>query len=445
MKNIMAGILSIAVIFSINVTSFAEDITQSTASTEKSETQVTTVLEENIATPYAENPNLNNYYSYNEPAYTNVPVLDDMQGFNGVTEKVNVENIVVSEFKDKMNVEETQNISATVIPATATNSTLTYSSSDSRIATVDELGKLTAIRKGTCTISVEADGYVTYLSLTVKVKTAKIEIEKSFVTLKLEQTYSLNAKVIPAEAPQTLKYKSTDESIVTVSPDGTVSAKGIGNATVIISNDDTTISLNVIVNSANAQENIAAVQGADDSGDKLTDELADKIRNSNEKTVVADGNKVKIISKSVLRELYGTDKRLVIECEDYSIVLNGKDINNIENELNTYIKFESKQNGISVVANNGKNLPGKIKIEFEETFGEFNYMYIYNTAKEEYEVINISLSGNAIELDSTGLYLLTIDKLHKFSINIIIVCVAVGIILILSGVYIFVKKKYWFW
>ncbi len=227
MKNIMAGILSIAVIFSINVTSFAEDITQSTASTEKSETQVTTVLEENIATPYAENPNLNNYYSYNEPAYTNVPVLDDMQGFNGVTEKVNVENIVVSEFKDKMNVEETQNISATVIPATATNSTLTYSSSDSRIATVDELGKLTAIRKGTCTISVEADGYVTYLSLTVKVKTAKIEIEKSFVTLKPEQTYSLNAKVIPAEAPQTLKYKSTDESIVTVSPDGTADCQGI--------------------------------------------------------------------------------------------------------------------------------------------------------------------------------------------------------------------------
>ena len=54
-----------------------------------------------------------------------------------------------------------------------------------------------------------------------------------------------------------------------------------------------------------------------DSSIKSQDKLAEKIRNSAEETIVA-GN-VKKISSEVLRELYGTDKKLIIECDGYDI------------------------------------------------------------------------------------------------------------------------------
>ncbi|HGF7794850.1 Ig-like domain-containing protein [Enterococcus faecium] len=48
-----------------------------------------------------------------------------------------------------------ETLTATVLPANATNKNVTWSSSDSTIATVDTKGKVVAVKAGTATITVK--------------------------------------------------------------------------------------------------------------------------------------------------------------------------------------------------------------------------------------------------------------------------------------------------
>lgn len=56
-----------------------------------------------------------------------------------------------------------------------------------------------------------------------------------------------------------------------------------------------------------------------------------------------------------------------------------------------------------------------------------------------------TLSNNTIKISSVGEYLLTEKNMNKFKINIVWVLGAAGVILLMSLIYIFTKKKYWFW
>jgi len=143
--------------------------------------------------------------------------------------------------------------------------------------------------------------------------------------------------------------------------------------------------------------------------------------------------------------LYGTDKKLIVESKGYTITLNGRDIKNVKNSLNTELIFEENENGKSIFINKDVKLPGKIKVEFIDSKNDFKYMYLYNNNKNKYEEIKSLISKNTIEVDYNGQYLLTIKKLQGFKFNFIIIFSAITIILIMCGIYIFIKKKYWFW
>ena len=71
-----------------------------------------------------------------------------------------------------------------------------------------------------------------------------LEITEKNVYIKLNSTKKLEAKVVEnvnafAEAPEygTLKWKSTNENVATVSQDGTIQAKGLGSTTIIVEED----------------------------------------------------------------------------------------------------------------------------------------------------------------------------------------------------------------
>lgn len=64
---------------------------------------------------------------------------------------------------------DSRNIGASVIPADATDKTLSYKSSNEKIVTVDEKGQVTAINAGTCTITITAaNGVKKEITVTVK-------------------------------------------------------------------------------------------------------------------------------------------------------------------------------------------------------------------------------------------------------------------------------------
>ena len=154
---------------------------------------------------------------------------------------------------------------------------------------------------------------------------------------------------------------------------------------------------------------------------------------------------MKKISSEVLRELYGTDKKLIIECDGYDIYLNGCDISNAENELFTELDFTETDKGIMLSQSEQYRLPGKISIKLRNSKSDYKYFYMCSNDGKSLRKLNALSGDNTFSINSAGDYLLTTERAESFRINIVWVLGAAGVILLMSVVYIFTKRKYWFW
>lgn len=86
-------------------------------------------------------------------------------------EPVEVTSIQLNKSKKSLNIGETFTLTATLKPNDATNKSVTWSSSDTSVATVDENGVVTAVSEGTATITTTAsNGVKASCTVTVKQK-----------------------------------------------------------------------------------------------------------------------------------------------------------------------------------------------------------------------------------------------------------------------------------
>ena len=84
-------------------------------------------------------------------------VLENLKAETKVTVTTNVEGITLDKTEGVLTVGNTVTVTATVTPDTATNASVTWTSSDEAIATVDSEGKITAVAPGTATITATSD------------------------------------------------------------------------------------------------------------------------------------------------------------------------------------------------------------------------------------------------------------------------------------------------
>ena len=132
-----------------------------------------------------------------------------------------------------LNNDETAQLTATVSPINARNRSVTWSSSNTSVATVDQSGLVTALTKGNCTITCEAkdgSGVKATCSVTVKQLVTGITLNKSDLSLAIGEDYWLRATISPSDASTTsVTWTSSNENIATVSSTGIVTAvdKGI--------------------------------------------------------------------------------------------------------------------------------------------------------------------------------------------------------------------------
>lgn len=82
---------------------------------------------------------------------------------------IKVTSVAVSPKTLNLEVGQTGTLTATVKPDNATNKTVTWTTSDAKVATVDNNGVVTAVGKGTATITAAADGKTAACTVTVKV------------------------------------------------------------------------------------------------------------------------------------------------------------------------------------------------------------------------------------------------------------------------------------
>lgn len=135
-------------------------------------------------------------------------------------------------------------LSATVLPLTAENKVITWSSSNNDIATVDVSGKVTALADGTCTItatSTDGTNISATANITVDSKVPVIGISVTPTTLSLypTETSTLTATVVPANATvKTYTWSSSNNDIATVDATGKVTAIAAGSCTITATSTD---------------------------------------------------------------------------------------------------------------------------------------------------------------------------------------------------------------
>ena len=158
-----------------------------------------------------------------------------------ITVHVPVESIILDKESATLFIGDTLTLTATVTPDAATVKSITWTSSNGTVATVDQNGKVTARSVGAATITAKAGEQSATCTITVKQEVAAtgVKILNAPETLDYGTPLKLEAKVIPDTATnQEVSWSSSKDSIATIDKDGNVKTVGEGDVTFTVKTED---------------------------------------------------------------------------------------------------------------------------------------------------------------------------------------------------------------
>ena len=147
---------------------------------------------------------------------------------------VPVTSVTLSRSSMALQVGETETLTATVAPDNATDKTITWSSSDTAIATVDASGKVTAVAVGTVTVTAKAGNMSAACAVTVNpIPVTSVTLNKTSLALQVGETETLTATVAPDNATdKTVSWRTSDISVASVDVNGKITTYKVGTATI---------------------------------------------------------------------------------------------------------------------------------------------------------------------------------------------------------------------
>lgn len=157
---------------------------------------------------------------------------------------VGVTGVTITPAAVTLGVGATQQLTPTVAPANATNKTVSYSSNNTGVATVNSAGLVTAIAQGSAVITVTTqDGAKTATTaITVNssnVAVTSVSLSPTTATLAVGATQQLTPTVLPSNATnKSVSYASNNTGVATVNSSGLVTAVANGTATITVTTAD---------------------------------------------------------------------------------------------------------------------------------------------------------------------------------------------------------------
>ena len=338
--------------------------------------------------------------------------------------------------------------------------TVSLTSSNERVATVNSFGRVTGVAPGTATITatcgkVTATTTVTVLALPTSESSSGgsgssnsgqiITTNTTYVVLKPGATRTLTAKATPSSASQKFTFKSGNSSVATVSPTGVITAVGTGSTSITVSNGKANTLVTVIVNRA-----AAAASGSESSdgsnGDQDTpvpqDPIVQAIQDSEDAEVVFAQQEVPVITGEVLNVLRTTGKTLCVVGDGYTLQVSGKNVKNTTGQLSTSLALQTVAQGQEFVLNDGNTVPCAVRIDLDQS--QYSRLYLYNETTGKWQYLN-SYKDGVITVDTTGRYLLTNENLRFTNINWSFFIAGGAMVAVIAVAYIVLKKRYWFW
>ena len=162
---------------------------------------------------------------------------------------IEVEKIELSSDKTTINKGEIISLNTKVVPEGATDKSITFSSSDSKVLEVSSSGKVTGIRSGKATITARANnGVNAKIEITVYSPVTDILLSTDNVRVQKDSSFKINAEVLPEDADnKNIEYKSENELIAKVDNTGNITGISEGNTKIIVSAEDGKISKTIEV------------------------------------------------------------------------------------------------------------------------------------------------------------------------------------------------------
>lgn len=210
--------------------------------------------------------------------------------------------------------EKTLVLYATIKPDDAANEPVVWSSSDSSVATVDQKGLVTLKKSGTVTIICTAkndSAIAASCQIIITQAVTGIRLDQSTLNLNVGETFKLTYVLAPANASNTaVTFTSTNPAIATVAANGTVSARGVGQTSIIVKTNEGGYMATCLVNVSRVATAVkldanaitlnvgdyynfeTTITPADSTDKTLTWEVSDK-------SVAVVSNKGKVIAKKV--------------------------------------------------------------------------------------------------------------------------------------------------
>ena len=136
-----------------------------------------------------------------------------------------------------------QTLRATINPSDTTDdTTLTWLSSNTNVATVDQEGNVTAVKEGVATITVttvngrRAECKITVNKPSENIPIESVSLDKTTLTLEEQEAETLVATINPSDTTDdtTLTWKSSNPEVATVDNNGKVTAVKEGSATITV-------------------------------------------------------------------------------------------------------------------------------------------------------------------------------------------------------------------
>ena len=325
-------------------------------------------------------------------------------------EDLSVKGIRLNAEELTVNVNETVQILVSIKPKNATNKTITWSTSDKNIATV-EGGEVKGISEGTATITAKSDnGIIATCKVIVVAKenslsdpvvpVKKIKLDQTSLNMKPNQKVKIKVAYSPKNAIfKLVSWSSSNSKVATVTEDGTVEAKSNGDAII----------------TATTQNGISAtckvkVSGTPDVENVVIYESPKSIINSVKNTVFDDDGMGSVISEGmntvvddVLNALPVTINMVGKPVKLYAYCLPGN--------ADQTITWSSKNKNVATVSSDGTVTPkgyGETQIVATSKNGKQATATIV-VSKKNYREINITcLDHYALELDKNSSSLSTV-------------------------------------
>ena len=189
-----------------------------------------------------------------------------------------------------------QILRATINPSDTTDdTTLTWLSSNTNVATVDQEGNVTAVKEGVATITVttvngrRAECKITVNKPSENIPIESVSLDKTTLTLEEQEAETLVATINPSDTTDdtTLTWKSNNPEVATVDQEGKVTAIKEGSATITVTTvngKEATCTVTVL--------NATALEDAIDRAEAIDESTYTADSYSALKTAIANGKAV---------------------------------------------------------------------------------------------------------------------------------------------------------